>query len=112
MKRSRRQTPERPQRLPRLSGAEHCILELLASDGELYGLQLVEQSQGRLKRGTVYVTLQRMEEKGMVESRLETRSTPLPGLPRRLYRPTRSGLALLRALELASAAFFDPEFNA
>jgi DNA-binding PadR family transcriptional regulator len=40
----------------------------------------------------VYVTLGRMEEKGLLESRQE----PLPpgaiGLPRRLYRPT--GLAL------------------
>ena len=104
-------SPARLQRLPRLSGAEHRILELLASDGELYGLQLVERSQGRLKRGTVYVTLQRMEDKGLVESRLESRDPPLPGLPRRLYRPTRSGLALLRAIELAAAAFFDPEFQ-
>ena len=109
---AKRQVPDRPQRLPRLSGAEHRILELLASDGELYGLQLVERSQGRLKRGTVYVTLQRMEDKELVESRLESRQTPLPGLPRRLYRPTRSGLALLRAIELAAAAFFDPEFQA
>jgi DNA-binding PadR family transcriptional regulator len=31
---------------------------------ELYGLQLVAASRGRLKRGTVYVTLRRMEEKG------------------------------------------------
>jgi PadR family transcriptional regulator, regulatory protein PadR len=109
---SKVKAPDRPPRLPRLSGAEHRILELLASDGELYGLQLVERSQGRLKRGTVYVTLQRMEEKGLVESRVESRDPPLPGLPRRLYRPTRSGLSLLRAIELAAAAFFDPEFQA
>jgi hypothetical protein len=29
----------------------------------LYGLQLVAESRLRLKRGTVYVTIQRMEEK-------------------------------------------------
>ena len=53
---------------------------------------MVELSGGRLKRGTVYVTLGRMQEKGYLESRQE----PLPegaiGLPRRLYRPT--GLAM------------------
>jgi DNA-binding PadR family transcriptional regulator len=97
--------------VPRLAGTERQILDLLASDGELYGLQLVQRSDGALKRGTVYVTLQRMEEKGLVESRLDTREPALPGLPRRLYRPSRSGLALLRALELAATAYFGTEFQ-
>src|SRR5207253_3377248 len=44
---------------------ERLILELLASEGPMYGLQLVEQSGGGLKRGTVYVTLGRMEAKGL-----------------------------------------------
>ena len=70
-------------RLPRLSSAERLILDLLVEHDELFGLQLVEQSGGRLKRGTVYVTLGRMVEKGYLESRQE----PLPpgaiGLPRR-----------------------------
>lgn len=87
---------------PRLSSKEFLILDLLASGGERYGLQLVGESAGQLKRGTVYVTLQRMEEKGLVESRAEELAEPRPGLPRRLYRPTRSGLALLRAMELAA----------
>ena len=34
----------------------------------MFGLQLVEQSKGTLKRGTVYVTLGRMQDKGYVES--------------------------------------------
>src|SRR3954467_90565 len=50
---------------------ERLILELLASLGPLYGLQLVEHSDGALKRGTVYVTLGRMEAKGLVESQQE-----------------------------------------
>jgi DNA-binding PadR family transcriptional regulator len=76
---------------------EQLILELLVSEGPLYGLQLVEQSNGALKRGTVYVTLGRMEAKGLVESRQE----PLPpgaiGLPRRIYKPTALGKRALRA---------------
>ena len=82
--------------LPKFSVAERLIVELLVEHQELFGLQMVEMSGGRLKRGTVYVTLGRMVEKGYLESRQE----PLPpgaiGLPRRLYRPT--GLAM-RVLE-------------
>ncbi len=88
---------------PRLSRKEFLILDLLTSNGECFGLELVRESAGQLKRGTVYVTLQRMEEKGLVESRLEQPSEPRAGLPRRLFRPTRHGLALLRAMELAAA---------
>ena len=103
---SRRRSPDRTDAArptPRLSQKEHRILDLLASGGELYGLALVERSEGELKRGTVYVTLQRMEAKQLVESRPEQLDAPRPGLPRRLYRPTRRGLALLRALDRASA---------
>ena len=82
---------------PTLSGKEQLILELLVGSGPTYGLQLVEQSDGALKRGTVYVTLGRMEAKGLVESEQE----PLPpgaiGLPRRIYRPTALGERMLRA---------------
>ena len=83
-----------PVTLPR---KERLILELLGSAGPMFGLQLVEQSQGALKRGTVYVTLGRMEAKGLIQSEQE----PLPpggiGLPRRIYRPTALGERALRA---------------
>ena len=82
---------------PTLPPKERLILELLTSRGPMYGLQLVEQAEGALKRGTVYVTLGRMEAKGLVESEQE----PLPpgaiGLPRRIYRPTALGARMLRA---------------
>jgi PadR family transcriptional regulator PadR len=91
--------------LPRLSATERTILELLTVGEELFGLQLVEQSGGALKRGTVYVTLGRMLDKGYVESRTE----PLPpggiGLPRRLYRATPHGLRVLDAWDIAVRAF-------
>ena len=58
---------------------------------ERYGLELVDASNGSLKRGSVYVTLARMEEKGFVESRQEEREPGVSGLPRRLYRATSYG---------------------
>jgi DNA-binding PadR family transcriptional regulator len=86
-----------PDGLVALPKKERLILELLASEGPMYGLKLVEQSEGALKRGTVYVTLGRMEAKGFVESQQE----PLPaggiGLPRRIYRLTALGKRMLRA---------------
>jgi PadR family transcriptional regulator len=83
--------------LPHLSAKESLILELLARGEELYGLQLVAASKGRLKRGTVYVTLGRMEDKGYVTSRAEDAPDGAGGLPRRLYEATPFGLRVLKA---------------
>ena len=83
--------------LPRLSDKERLILELLVEHGDLYGLQLVAASHRRLKRGSVYVTLSRMVEKGFVESELGPRAPSDTGLPRPLYRPTALGKRVLRA---------------
>lgn len=97
--------------LPRLSTAERLIIELLAAHDELFGLRMVELSQGRLKRGTVYVTLGRMVEKGYLESHQE----PLPeggiGLPRRLYQPTGLAMRILSAWQTAERMYLatDPQ---
>ena len=91
--------------LPRLSATERLIVELLVDHQELFGLRMVELSSGRLKRGTVYVTLGRMQEKGFLESRQE----PLPpgaiGLPRRLYRATGLAMRILAAWKAAEAHY-------
>ena len=76
---------------------ERLILEFLVSEGPMYGLQLVEHSDGALKRGTVYVTLGRMGVKGLVQSEQEVRPPGAIGLPRRIYRPTALGKRILRA---------------
>jgi PadR family transcriptional regulator, regulatory protein PadR len=82
---------------PRLSAKELLVLELLANAGPQYGLELVAASRGRLKRGTVYVTLGRMEDKGYVTSRTEDAPDGAGGLPRRLYEATPYGLRVLKA---------------
>ncbi|NUP13972.1 MAG: hypothetical protein HOW73_48680 [Polyangiaceae bacterium] len=78
-----------------LSDKESVILGLLADLGELYGLELVERSDGALKRGTVYVTLARMEDKGLVVTRPPPKGEATPGLPRPRYRITALGEQLL-----------------
>lgn len=77
-------------RLPSMSPTESLVMELLRGR-ERYGLELVDAADGALKRGSVYVTLARMEEKGFVDSRQEDRLQGTSGLPRRLYRATPYG---------------------
>lgn len=100
---------ERDRRPLTLSAKEMLILELLVRDGELYGLLMVAASKRRLKRGTVYVTLGRMEEKGYVVSRQEDAPPEAGGLPRRLYRATPLGRRVLAAWTAAARRLM-PEF--
>lgn len=74
-----------------LAKSEQLILTLLTSRGPCYGLELVQASRGRLKRGGIYVTLGRMEEKGFVTS-----ASGEDG--RRRYRPTALGERALMAV--------------
>ena len=73
-----------------MSRTESLIMTILGHR-DRYGLELVDASAGALKRGSIYVTLARMEEKGFVDSRQEDREQGTSGLPRRLYRATPYG---------------------
>jgi PadR family transcriptional regulator PadR len=81
------------QQIPDLGQMEAVILGVLLSSpgSEMYGLEILAASAGLLKRGSLYVTLQRMEEKKLVESRQEVRPKPEVGIPRRLYSVTGLG---------------------
>ena len=69
--------------LPR--GKERLIIELLSEHNELYGLEFVKLSGGTLKRGTVYVSLGRLLDKGLVKSRLKAPPPNRGGPPRRIF---------------------------
>jgi DNA-binding PadR family transcriptional regulator len=77
----------------RLAATERLILSLLSADGPSYGLQLVESSKGRLKRGGIYVTLGKMEEKGLVSSTSQADG-------RRIYELKGLGHRALAAIEI------------
>ena len=68
---------------------------------------MADRSGGRLKRGTLYVTLGRMQSKGYIESWTEPLPQGAMGLPRRFYRPTPFGRRVLDASTLAARAFAD-----
>jgi PadR family transcriptional regulator, regulatory protein PadR len=100
----------RHPRVLTVSPKELLILELLARGTSLYGLQLVAASRGRLKRGTVYVTLGRMEDKGLIASTLEDAPAEAGGLPRRIYEPTALGKRML-ATFTSGVRVLTPEFS-
>ena len=90
--------------LPNLARKEFSAMSLLVGARKpLYGLQMVELSHGELKRGTVYVTLNRLEEKGYVTSEKEPEQ---PGIaqPRRLYKTTGLGVKVFEAVAASRAS--------
>jgi len=92
-----------PDDTPLPSPLEYEVISLLNHRGEMYGLQLVKDSEGKLKRGTVYVTLGRMVEKGLVEDRVEGSVTDYIGIRRRLYKVTGLGERAARKFEAMQA---------
>ncbi len=76
------------------------LLAILRLDGDVYGVRIVEEIEARtgrsVSRPAVYVTLRRLEQKGLVSSWM---SEPVPergGKPRRFVRVEAEGERLLR----------------
>jgi DNA-binding PadR family transcriptional regulator len=101
--------PEKRLKQLTVSAKELLILDLLVGAGELYGLQLVAATTGRLKRGTVYVTLGRMQDKGFVTATVDDAPPGAGGLPRPRYAPTALGRRVMKAWS-AGATLVLPEF--
>ncbi len=82
-----------------ITGAEFSILKMLVDNGAkpMYGLELVERSDGKLKRGSVYVLLDRLDSKGFVVGKKEDSSTV--AVPRKLYRITATGRKVFQTWE-------------
>lgn len=86
---------------PFATETELKVLALLEENVGMYGLELVRQSGGKLKRGTIYVTLGRLEERGLVRSAV-LKKPGHPGLPRPVYSITKDGYRMLEAWKVAS----------
>lgn len=93
------------QQFPKLSKKENVILELLVLKGEMFGLEMVNESSGSLKRGSIYVLLSRMAEKGYVDSCAEKREYPEIGIPRRKFQATSLGETVFIANRKAQEFF-------
>lgn len=83
---------------PKLSKIEYVVLDLLRSGRAMYGLEMVHDSEGKLKRGTIYTTLNRMIDKGYLKSHVD-KEPHVSGLPRRKYQISAEGQAVLHAVD-------------
>jgi DNA-binding PadR family transcriptional regulator len=90
----------------RLGEVEQLVLlAMLRIDGDAYAVPIRDLIEGQtgiaLARGSIYITLDRLERKGLVESRM-SEPTPEPGgKARRVFRIRPSGLAALRSARRA-----------
>lgn len=90
--------------LPKVSNKELVVLGLLSSRGDMFGLQLVKESDQAIGRGTVYVTLSRMERKGLVRSFRKDAENGIENYKKH-YKITGMGQNTLRATEAALATW-------
>lgn len=75
-----------------ITPTEAMILSLLRERNEgAYGSQLVHDSDGKLKRGSVYTLLNRLEQGGFVKS-IEEEAQDDYALPRTRYKITGAGV--------------------
>jgi len=75
------------------------LLAIIRLAEEAYGRAILEEIETRLGRevapGAVHATLERLENKGLVTSRLGTGTAIRAGRPRRYYRLEPSGVSAL-----------------
>lgn len=76
------------------------LLAILRLDGDAYGVPILEEIERRtgrsVSRSAVYVTLRRLEAKGLVSSWMSEPLAERGGKPRRLVKVEPAGLDLLR----------------
>jgi PadR family transcriptional regulator, regulatory protein PadR len=81
------------------------LLALVRLGKDAYGRAVLKETQARLQRdlaaGAVYATLDRLEQKALISSRLESGTAIRAGRPRRYYSIEGAGV---RALNDAKAA--------
>jgi len=82
---------------------EHLLLlTVLRLSDAAFGVDIareLEQRAGRaVSRGHLYISLDRLEDKGLIRWALATGTAARDGLPRRSYSVTPAGLAALRAM--------------
>lgn len=87
---------------------EHLILlALLRLDSEAYGVRIRQEIEDRTGRpatvGAVYVTLDRLEQKGLVESWTGEATPERGGRAKRYFRTTPAGREALRESQQALA---------
>lgn len=76
------------------SEQEETILDMLCKGKKLYGLQMVEESKEKLKLGSIYVHLYKLENKQILFAEEDALRPNEYGKPRKLYSLTNYGKQL------------------
>jgi PadR family transcriptional regulator, regulatory protein PadR len=101
-----------PDPIP-LGQFEQIVLTAILSLGEdAYGVTIHAKVESlsrprKVTRGAVYATLDRMEDKGLISSRLSDPIKERGGRSRRYYRLEKSGEKALRESALAARRLYD-----
>ena len=76
------------------------LMAVLQRGDDAYGTTIIEEigerTGRRVSRGSVYVTLDRLEQKHLLTSRLDGVSAARGGRPKRLFHATSSGIRAVR----------------
>jgi DNA-binding PadR family transcriptional regulator len=83
---------------------EELVLTLVgALQEDAYGAAIAEEIETRMKRdvnlSAVHVTLYRLEDKGLIKSKLGGATNERGGRRKRIYTITSAGLAMLRTMK-------------
>lgn len=86
------------------------LLSVLQAGDEAYGVTVHQELEGRTKRkvarGAIYMTLDRLEKKGLLESWTTEPTAERGGRAKRCYRVTKPALEALRASRRALASLW------
>ncbi len=85
---------------------EELILTMVAAlQDDAYGAAIAEEIEQRLKRNVtlsaVHVTLYRLEDKGLIRSKVGGATNERGGRRKRIFTITSAGLAMLKAMKEA-----------
>ncbi len=87
------------------------LLTVMRLDDDAYGVRIMaeleERVGRRVSRGSVYVTLDRMEDKGWIVSESAPAQSGRGGRPRRIVRVTPEGVDALRKSREALLTLWD-----
>jgi len=87
------------------------LLAAMRLEDEAYGVALMQELETRVgravSRGSVYVTLDRLEDKGWIASEISSSRPVRGGRPRRIIRVTREGVAALKKSRAALLNLWD-----
>lgn len=83
---------------------EELILTLVAAlQEDAYGASIADEIEKRLKReitlSAVHVTLYRLEDKGLIKSKMGGATNERGGRRKRIFTVTSAGLAMLKAMQ-------------